>query len=61
MIKFTGHYEAHVDMFCHCVTSLDFVLKGNPFCCLPSLLFYVIGVLLYVIRVLCYVIGVLCV
>jgi hypothetical protein len=33
MIRFIGHYETHVDMFCHCVTSLDFVLKGNPPCC----------------------------
>jgi hypothetical protein len=31
MIKFIGHYETHVDMFCHYVTPLDFVLKGNPF------------------------------
>jgi hypothetical protein len=30
MIKLIGHYETHVDMFCHYVTPLDFVLKGNP-------------------------------
>jgi hypothetical protein len=30
MIKFIGLYETHVDMFCHYVTPLDFVLKGNP-------------------------------
>jgi hypothetical protein len=30
MIKFIGHYETHVDMFCLYVTPLDFVLKGNP-------------------------------
>jgi len=34
MMKFIGHYETHVDMFCHYVTLLDFVLNGNP------LLFY---------------------
>jgi hypothetical protein len=37
MIKFIGHYETHVDMFCHYGTPLDFVLKGNPLLfCFPS-------------------------
>ena len=36
MIKFIGHYETHVDMFCHYVTPLDFALKDNPLFCFPS-------------------------
>jgi hypothetical protein len=30
MIKFIGHYETHVDMFCHYGPPLDFVLTGTP-------------------------------
>jgi hypothetical protein len=30
MIKFIGHYETHVDMFCHYGTPLDFILTGTP-------------------------------
>ena len=39
MIKFIGHYETQVDMFCHYVSPLDFVLKGNPLLfCFPLVL-----------------------
>jgi hypothetical protein len=30
MIKFIGHYETHVNMFCHYGPPLDFVLTGTP-------------------------------
>jgi hypothetical protein len=43
MIKFIGHYEIHVDMFCHYGTPLDFILPGNPLLFLLTPLVYVIG------------------
>jgi hypothetical protein len=57
MIKFIGHYETHVDMFCHDVTPLDFVLKGNPLLFSFTLVLcdgdFIYGIMvLYMIRVL---------
>jgi hypothetical protein len=44
MIKFIGHFETHVDKFCHYGPPLDFPNR-YPLVVLISLLFYVIGVL----------------
>jgi hypothetical protein len=37
MLKFIGHYETNVDMFCHYGPPLDFVLISTPLLfCFPS-------------------------